>query len=87
MAKKIKRIAKDQDLRDVIQEAENPGRTHKKILSVERRRKFLEAAKMLADPNSSLREYMDAIREIEPQEDSQEFLDAVKLWHKFHASA
>jgi len=75
----------DEDLRDVIREAENPGKTQKKILSVERRRKFLEAARMLSDPNCSLREYIDAIREIEPQEDSKEFRDAVRLWHKLHA--
>jgi len=69
---------------DVIREAENPGKTQKRVLSVQRRRKFIEAARMLADPNCTLRDYLEAIRQIEPKEDSHEFLEAVKLWHKFH---
>lgn len=77
----------DPDIRDVIREAENPGKFQKKIINVERRRGFQKAGKMLADSRCSLTEYVDAIREIEPQEDSPEFVRAVELWYRLRGKA
>jgi len=74
----------ERDLEDVIREAQNPGKTQKKFLSAERRRKFRKAAEMLKDSRCTFREYVRAIREIEPQEESPEFVRAVELWYKIH---
>jgi hypothetical protein len=73
----------DDELRDLILEAQHPGKLQKRALSVERRRKFSKAARMLADPTVTFRDYLEAIREIEPREDSSEFVEAVKLWHEY----
>lgn len=77
----------DREIRDVVREAENPGKLQKRVLVAERKRGFQKAAKMLADSRSTLNDYIDAIREIEPQEDSPEFVRAVELWHKCRGKA
>lgn len=75
----------DEDIRDVIAEAQSPGKVQKKVLSLERKRKFKNAARMLTDPKVTFREYVQAIREIEPREESPEFVEAVKLWYEYRA--
>ncbi|HUI40567.1 MAG TPA: hypothetical protein VL523_01240 [Terriglobia bacterium] len=72
----------DRETADVIHEETKRAKPQAKVLTVERRRKLRAAAAMLADPNCTLREYMAAIRELEPQETSPEFVQAVNLWHR-----
>jgi hypothetical protein len=72
----------DQELRDVVAAETSRGRKQpRKVLSIERRRLFQQAEEMLRDSNCDLRTYLEVIREIEPQEDSPEFVRAVKLWY------
>jgi hypothetical protein len=73
----------EREIKDVIREATSPGKTQARVLTVERRRAFLKAAEMLANPNATFDGYIRAIREIEPREDSPEFVQAVNLWYRF----
>jgi hypothetical protein len=80
-------LTNDPDVADVINEATHPGKIQRKTIAVERRRKFKAAARMLRDSQCTIREYTDAIREIEPQENSPEFVRAVELWYKIRGKA
>lgn len=76
-------LFEDRDVADLASEEVNKGKTQKKIAVVERRRRLQAAARKLSEPNCSLREYMEAIREIEPREESPQFVAAMKLWYEY----
>jgi flagellar biosynthesis chaperone FliJ len=81
-------MSDEKDIADVIASEASRGsakRHLKRVLSLERKRTFGQAARMLGDSNCTFSQYEEAIREIEPTRD--EYEKALKLWNDFRGKS
>ena len=72
------------DLRDIMAEERSRGRKQpQKVISLLERRKLRRLFEMITDSRYDERDYLEAIRDLGPQEGTPEFLYFVQLWHDY----